>query len=76
VERRRYLDAMVDDYVTWREACAVVAAAYSNWNGAGRRDQKLAVSEYIAALNCEEEAATAYRFSVERVASSEVCARR
>jgi hypothetical protein len=76
MERRQYLDDMVDDYVSWREACAMVSAAYVHWSRAGRDDQKLAFSEYAAALNCEEEAATAYQRAVERVAASHVRAAR
>jgi hypothetical protein len=67
--RRHYLDELVDVYVSWREACGEVSAAYTNWQGAGRHDQKLAFSEYIAALNCEEEAATLYQHAVGRLAA-------
>lgn len=76
LERRQYLDDIVDDYVGWREACAMVASAYRNWQRAGRQDQKLAFSEYIAALNCEEEAAMAYQQAVERGAAMHARAQR
>jgi hypothetical protein len=69
LERRQYLDDMVDDYVGWREACGMVSAAYTNWQRAGREGQKLAYSEYVAALNCEEEAAMAYQHAVGRAAA-------
>jgi hypothetical protein len=59
----------VDDYVSWREACAVVSAAYDNWKCAAPEDQRLAFSEYVAALNCEEEAAALYQQAVERLAA-------
>jgi hypothetical protein len=55
--------------VSWREACAVVSGTYDNWKHAGREDEKLAFCEYIAALNCEEEAAALYQQSVERLAT-------
>jgi hypothetical protein len=64
---RQHLDDLVDDYVSWREACAVVSAAYDNWKRAAREDQQVAFCEYIAALNCEEEAATLYQQAVERL---------
>jgi hypothetical protein len=64
---RQHLDDLVDDYVSWREACAVVSAAYDNWKCAARQDQKVAFWEYIAALNCEEEAAALYQQAVERL---------
>jgi hypothetical protein len=70
LDRRQYLDDIVDDYVSWREACGMVSAAYTNWQRAGREDQKLAYSEYVAALNCEEEAAMAYQRAVEQGAAT------
>ena len=66
---RQYLDDLVDDYVSWREACAVVSETYDNWKRSRGEDEKLAFSEYIAALNCEEEAAALYQQSVERLAA-------
>jgi hypothetical protein len=66
---RHRLDDLVDDYVSWREACAVVCAAYNNWKCASREDQKLAFSEYVAALNREAEAAALYQQTVERLAA-------
>jgi hypothetical protein len=68
--RRRYIDDLVDVYVGWREACGDVAEAYANWKCAGRQEQTLAFSEYVAALNCEEEAALLYREAVEQLARS------
>ncbi len=67
--RRKYLDDLVDDYVSWREACGTVSLAYDNYKRAGREDRKLAFNEYIAALDCEEGAATVYQRSVEQLAA-------
>jgi hypothetical protein len=64
---RQHLDDLVDDYVSWREACAVASAAYDNWNCASREDQRLAFSEYVTALDREEEAAMLYQRTVERL---------
>jgi hypothetical protein len=67
---RQHLDDLADDYVSWREACAVVSAAYDNWKCAPPEDQRLAFSEYVAALNCEGEGAAAvYQQAVERLAA-------
>ena len=63
-----YIDDVVDDYVSWREACAAVAVSYQNWNCSARSDQKLAFSVYIAALDREEQAATGYQRALARVA--------
>jgi hypothetical protein len=66
--RRQCIDDMVDDYVSWREACVAVAVSYQNWKCSTRSDQKLAFSVYIAALDREEQAATGYQRALARVA--------
>jgi hypothetical protein len=66
---RQHLDDLVDDYVSWREASAVASVAYDNWKCASCEDQRLAFSEYVTALNSEEEAATLYQRTVERLAA-------
>ena len=67
---RQYVDDMMDDYLSWREACAAVAVSYQNWKRSDRRDQKLAFSVYVAALDGEEQAATAYQRAVAQVATA------
>jgi hypothetical protein len=67
---RQYLDHLVDVYVSWREACGEVSETYANWQYAGRQEQQLAFGKYIAALNCEEEAATLYQHAMERLAAA------
>jgi hypothetical protein len=62
------VDAMIDDYVSWREECVSVAVAYENWSRAARRDQALAFTAYCAGLDREERAATSYRLRAEQVA--------
>ena len=47
----------------------MVAAAYDTWKCADRKEQTLAFSGYVAALNCEEEAATGYHGAVEHLVS-------
>jgi hypothetical protein len=70
VSSSRSLDDLVDDYVSWREACGVVSDAYTHWQRAGRWERRLAFGEYVAALNCEEEAAMVYQHAVERLATT------
>jgi membrane protein implicated in regulation of membrane protease activity len=68
--RKREIDALMDQYVSWREACAVVAAAYQTWRTAEPKERELAFTRYSAALDREEEAATAYQVAVARVAAA------
>jgi hypothetical protein len=68
--RRQYIDDMMDDYVSWREACVAVAVSYQNWKCSARSDQKLAFSVYVAALDREEQAATGYQRALARVATA------
>jgi hypothetical protein len=68
--RRQIVDEMMDDYVSWREACAAVAVAYEDWKCAERRDKKLAFSVSVAALDREEQAAASYQRAVAQVATA------
>ena len=68
--RRQVVDERMNGYVSWREACAAVAAAYENWKCAERQDKKSAFSVYVAALDREEKAATAYQRAVAQVATA------
>ena len=61
---------MMDDYVSWRDACAAVAVSYEDWKCADRPDNKLAFSVYVAALDREEQAAAAYQRAVAQVAAA------
>jgi hypothetical protein len=67
---REIVDAMIDDYVTWREACAAVAGSYENWRRSDPPDEKLAFSVYVAALDREDQAAAAYQRAVGQVATA------
>ena len=68
--RRQYVDEMMDDYVSWRDACAAVAVSYENWKCSARPDKRLAFSVYVAALDREEQAAAAYQRAVAQVATA------
>jgi hypothetical protein len=67
---REIVDEMIDDYVSWRGACAAVAVSYENWRCSDRPDTKLAFSVYVAALDREEQAAEAYQRAVAQVATA------
>jgi hypothetical protein len=68
--RRQYVDDMMDDYLSWREACAAVAVSYQNWKYSDCQDRKLAFSVYVAALDREAQAATAYQRAVAQVTAA------
>jgi hypothetical protein len=68
--RKRYVDELMDHYVSWREACAAVAAAYEGWRRAEALDRDLAFTIYCSALDREENAATAYQSAVARVTAA------
>ena len=68
--RRQYVDDMMDDYVSWRDACAAVAVSYEDWKCSDRPDEKLAFSVYVAALDREQQAAAAYQRAVVQVATA------
>lgn len=65
------IDAIIDTYVSWREACAEVASSYQRWRVAERRHEMIAWSVYAAALDREEWAAICYQRAVERVAAGQ-----
>jgi hypothetical protein len=59
--RSKLADALLDGYVAWREESAVVHSAYQRWERAARPERDIAFDEYVAALDREERAASAYR---------------
>lgn len=65
----RLADDFVESYVSWREQCAEVQSAYERWTS-DRDDSGLAHAIYLAELEFEEDAARAYRDSVERLAEA------
>jgi len=62
------VDELLDRYISWREECATVAASYENWSASDRRDNQLAFSAYLAAVDREEHAAAMYMHLLERIA--------
>lgn len=69
--RKRHVDELMQDYVTWREACAAVATAYESSKSAERQNRQIAFDVYTEALDGEEQAASAYQRSVARVAAAQ-----
>jgi hypothetical protein len=54
-------DDFIESYVSWREACHAVAAAYLRWTRSPRHDRRVAFAAYQAALEREDRAADAHR---------------
>jgi hypothetical protein len=63
--RRALIDAVVDSYVSWREANAAANAAYQAWKESVRPECAPWFEEYQSALEREERAAAAYQHLVE-----------
>ena len=61
------VDAAVDAYVSWREACAEAREAYGRWESALKADRMLASCAYLAALDREEIAAHVYAAAMKRL---------
>ena len=67
--QRRFVDELMDHYVSWREACAAVSAAYEGYERAPRPEQRLAFGAYLAALDREALAARTYQGAVQRISA-------
>jgi hypothetical protein len=61
------LDCLVDGYVEWRECARTVADAYARWSTASGPERALRFAAYIAALDQEQHAASAYGEAVSDV---------
>jgi hypothetical protein len=64
---RQLVDAVMDRYVSWREATAAATKAYVAWNQATSGELPGAFYRYRLALDREERAADDYRRLVELV---------
>jgi hypothetical protein len=64
--RERLADDVIEAYVSWREACEVVARTYADWCDAARGERRLGHAVHLAAVDREECAARMYRDVVER----------
>ncbi|HWF50197.1 MAG TPA: hypothetical protein VG294_06075 [Solirubrobacteraceae bacterium] len=61
------VDELLERYVSWREECQAVRAAYRRLPGAGGTERTLTYAGYLAALEREEHAAQAYADHIEHV---------
>lgn len=66
----RLVDDIMDSYVAWRQESIAVNAAYANWTCAVADERGLMFHAYLAALDREEYAATAYQRILEEVGSA------
>ena len=60
LNRNRLVDKLVEAYVAWREACAVVDDAYRSWASDIGPRGGAAFGLYVEALDAEERAAESY----------------
>ena len=63
------IDDVMDAYVEWREECAAVEYAYLRWTIAPPTDGALAFAAYVAAVDREDRASTAYAEVIQRAAA-------
>jgi hypothetical protein len=62
------VDAVIEGYVSWREESAAVTATYERWSSARSQERSNAFQAYVAALDREERAASAYQHLVAHAA--------
>jgi hypothetical protein len=68
---RTSIDALLEVYLSWRAECHAVWQAYQSWSDSDRSQRALAYAWYVAALDREDHAASAYAHQIERV--SRIC---
>jgi hypothetical protein len=61
------VDEFIDSYVSWREACEDVRAAYKLWDSCKPPDRTVGFNLYRAALNREGHAARIHSHRVEQL---------
>jgi hypothetical protein len=59
-QRHALADEAMERYVEWREECAAVEDAYTNWSSAAAGEAELPYAAYGAALDREQSAAALY----------------
>jgi hypothetical protein len=64
---RQLVDAVMDGYISWREASAAASRSYQAWRRAEGAGRARAFEDYRVALDREERAADEYRRLVELV---------
>jgi hypothetical protein len=63
-------EGFIDSYMTWRDACEDLHAAYGRWHDSKPRQSGLAFEAYRAALDREEQAARVHASWAKRVLAS------
>ena len=63
------IDAFLDSYICWREACEDVWSAYRRWVECKPQQRRLRFAAYQSALDREEHAARIHCQSAERVST-------
>jgi hypothetical protein len=67
--RTALIDGVIEGYVSWREESAAVTATYERWSSASGEGRGNAFDAYVAALDREERAASAYQHVLARAAA-------
>ena len=68
--RLALIDEAMERYVEWREECAAVENAYTNWSKAPAGEAELPYAAYGAALDREQIAASLYGRALVRLERS------
>ena len=68
-ERYALVDAFLDSYIRWREACEDVWSTYRQWAECAPQQRRLGFAAYQSALDREEHAASLHCQWAERVAA-------
>jgi hypothetical protein len=61
------VDEFLDTWISWREACGDVRAAYRRWIQSDAEQRELAFAGYRAALDREDQAARVHSSRTERL---------
>jgi len=61
------MDALLPQYVSWREQSHAVRLAYQQWTDSARAERRPAYVGYLAALDGEGHAARVYADQIKRV---------
>lgn len=67
-QSRALVDALIESWVCWREACDDVRGAYEHWCRCTAGQRGLGFAHYRAALEREDQAALVYSNCADRVA--------
>jgi hypothetical protein len=67
IQRSALIDGFLESYVSWREACEDVRAAYRRWTECNPQQRGLGFATYCAALDREEYAAGVHSHWADRI---------